>query len=361
MITYTHFKCNQCGSDLDYAIGMHSLKCVSCGAVDPIEASPLDMYLAHDYKAAISDVDYFDPKTVSHELSCENCGANFMLPVNVHAEECPYCDSNVVVPVELSRKLRPDGVIPFEIHQHQAETAFKAWIGGLWFAPTALKSKAIQAQSILGSYMPMWAFDAQVDSSYSGQRGDNYTTTVRVPTKVNGRTVMKNQTVVKIKWRSKSGHVHNSFDDVMTMGTETLPVKFQNFLSDWDLFKTQNYNEKYLSGFRSELYQIGLPEAFNLAKDVMQRTIRSTVRRDIGGDHQRIDHINSDYQQVGFKLLLTPMWISAFNYKKKTYRYVINGQNGKAHGERPWSVYKIIGTVLIVAAVVGLVFMFANQ
>ncbi len=360
MIAYTHFKCNQCGSDLDYAIGLHSLKCVSCGEVDPIEASPLDMYLAHDYKSAISDIDYFDPQNVNHELKCENCGANFMLPVNVHAEECPYCDLNVVVPVELSRKLEPDGVIPFEIHQHQAESAFDQWIGGLWFAPSALKRKAIQAQSILGSYMPMWAFDAQVYSSYSGQRGDNYTTTIHVPTKVNGRTVMKKQTVVKIRWRYKSGKVHNSFDDVMTMGTETLPVKFQNFLSDWDLFKTREYNNKYLSGFRSELYQIGLPEAFNLAKDVMHRTIRSTVRRDIGGDHQRIDHIDSVYQQVGFKLLLAPMWISAFNYKDKTYRYVINGQNGKAHGERPYSVFKIVGTVLAVATLVGLIYVFSH-
>lgn len=361
MIAYTHFKCNQCGSDLDYAIGMHSLRCVSCGEIDPIEASLLDSYLAHDYKAAISDIDYFEPSNVSHELNCENCGANFVLPANVHADECPYCDLNVVVPVDLSRKLKPDGVIPFEIQQHQAEAAFKKWITGLWFAPSSLKSKAIQAQAILGSYMPMWAFDAQVDSNYSGQRGDNYTTTVRVPTKVNGRTVMQNKTVVKIRWRSKSGRVHNSFDDVITLGTDTLPVKFQSFLSDWDLFKTQSYNEKYLSGFRSELYQIGLPDAFNSAKEVMYQTIRQTVRRDIGGDHQRINQINSEYQQVGFKLLLAPMWISAFNYNKKTFRYVINGQNGKAHGERPWSVFKIVGMVLVMAAIAGGVYLLTQQ
>ncbi|MCX7553550.1 hypothetical protein OS175_06635 [Marinicella sp. S1101] len=361
MISYTHFKCNQCGSDLDYAIGLHSLRCVSCGEVDPIEASPLDMYLAHDYKSAISQIDYFDPQNVNHELKCENCGAQFMLPTNVHAEECPYCDLNVVVPVALSRKLEPDGVIPFEIHQHQAETAFSQWLGGLWFAPSSLKRKAIQAQSILGSYMPMWAFDAQVYSTYSGQRGDNYTTTIRVPTKVNGRTVMKRQTVVKIRWRNRSGKVHNSFDDVMTMGTQSLPVKFQNFLSEWDLYKTQEYNNKYLSGFRSELYQIGLPEAFNMAKEVMHRTIRTTVRRDIGGDHQRIHHIDSIYQQVGFKLLLAPMWISAFSYKGKTYRYVINGQNGKAHGERPYSMFKIIGAVLAVALAAGLIYLLSNQ
>ncbi len=361
MTPYKHFKCNQCGSDLDYAIGLHSLKCVSCGQVDPIEAEPLDQYLAHDYKQAISELSFFDPQTVSHELKCENCGANFTMPQNVHSEECPYCDLNVVVPVDHERHLSPDGVIPFEIQQQQAEAAFKKWLHGLWFAPTALKRKAIQAQAIQGSYMPLWAFDAQVESDYTGQRGDNYYTTVRVPTRVNGKTVMQNKTVVKIRWRHKSGRVFNQFDDVVVMGSYTLPLKFQNFLSRWDLFKTKEYNEKYLSGFRSELYQISLPDGFKLAKEVMYRTIRQTVRRDIGGDHQRIHSIDSVYHAVGYKLLLAPMWISAFNYKKKSFRYVINGQNGKAYGERPWSIYKIVGAVLLLAMIVGSIYVFSQQ
>lgn len=348
MIAYTHFKCNQCGSDLDYAIGMNSLRCVSCGEVDPIESSLLDSYLAHDYKATISTVDFGSPELIRHELKCENCGASFMLPNNVHAEECPYCDLNVVVPVDLSRKLKPDGIIPFEIHQESAELAFKQWIAGLWFAPSALKRKAIQVHPIVGSYIPMWAFDAQVYSSYSGQRGDKYVTR------------RNDKTVVKIRWRRKSGNVYNSFDDVITMGTTTLPVKFQSFLSDWDLFKTQHYNEKYLSGFRSELYQIALPEAYLMAKEVMYRSIRNTVKRDIGGDYQRISHINSDYQEVGFKLLLAPMWISAFSFKQKTYRYVINGQNGKAHGERPWSVFKIIGAAVLIGLIVGAIYLYSQ-
>lgn len=361
MTPYKHFKCNQCGSDLDYAIGMHSLKCVSCGQVDPIEASPLDIYLAHDYKQTVNQLSYLAPKEIRHELKCDNCGANFMLPSNVHSEECPYCDLNVVVPVGQDRHLVPDGVLPFEIHQHEAEAAFKKWLGGLWFAPSALKNKAMQAEPIIGSYMPFWAFDAQVDSDYSGERGDNYTTTVRVPTKVNGKTVMQTRTVVKIRWRHRSGRVFNQFDDVVVLGCYTLPVKFQNFLSQWNMHQTQTYNEKYLSGFRSELYQVNLPDGFKNAKKVMDRQIRQTVRRDIGGDHQRVHRIDSTYHAVGFKLLLAPMWISAFNYNKKTYRYVINGQNGKAHGERPWSIFKIIGAVLLLVAVIGSIIVVSNK
>ena len=356
MTSYQHFKCNHCGSDLDYAIGLHSLKCISCGHVDPIEASMLDHYLAHDYKAAISQLSYFDPADIQHELKCNNCGAEFMMADNVHADECPYCDLNVVVPVEHERHLAPDGVLPFEIAQTAAESSFKKWLHGLWFAPSALKRKAIQAKPILGAYLPMWAFDAKVESDYEGQRGDNYTTYVNVTTRVNGRTETRRKAVTKIRWRHRSGRVFNHFDDVVVLGSFSLPLKFQRFLSNWDMGQTREYNEKYLSGFRSEVYQVSLPEGFKRAKDVMYETIRATVRRDIGGDHQRIHHIDSTYHEVGFKLILAPMWISAFNYKNKSYRYVINGQNGKAHGERPWSVYKIIGAVLLLASIGGLIY-----
>ncbi|MFC3193513.1 hypothetical protein ACFODZ_04550 [Marinicella sediminis] len=361
MTPYRHFKCNHCGSDLDYAIGLHSLKCISCGHVDPIEASALDRYLVHDYKAAISQINYFDPSDIQHELKCENCGADFVLADNVHADECPYCDLNVVVPVQHERQLSPDGLLPFEVVQSAAEASFKKWINGLWFAPTALKRKAIQAKPILGAYLPIWAFDAQVDSEYEGQRGDNYTTYRNVRVKVNGKTVSRRQAVTKIRWRHRSGRVFNQFDDVLVLGSFTLPLKFQRFLSVWDLTQTREYNEKYLSGFRSELYQVSLPEGFKRAKDVMYQTIRATVKRDIGGDHQRIHHIDSTYHEVGFKLILAPMWISAFNFKNKSFRYVINGQNGKAHGERPWSIYKIIGSVMMLAMIAALIYVLTQQ
>jgi hypothetical protein len=151
------------------------------------------------------------------------------------------------------------------------------------------------------------------------------------------------------------------FTTALMTSSPWAPVPYRSSFNGWDMGQTQNYNEKFLSGFRSELYQIGLPEGFQMAKEVMQFTIRATIRRDIGGDHQRISHVDSEYRQVGYKLLLAPMWISAFNFKQKTYRYVINGQNGRAHGERPYSWIKITAFVLTVLAVIGAGYVIFNQ
>ena len=47
--------------------------------------------------------------------------------------------------------------------------------------------------------------------------------------------------------------------------------------------------------------------------------------------------------------MLLPVWVAAFQFVGKPYRFVVNGRTGEVHGERPWSFWKIAG-----AAVLGL-------
>lgn len=58
------------------------------------------------------------------------------------------------------------------------------------------------------------------------------------------------------------------------------------------------------------------------------------------------------HAQVRFKHLLLPMWISSFRYKEKVYRFIVNARTGEVAGERPWSVIKIVFTVLVVIGVI---------
>lgn len=342
-----HFSCENCGFDLDYAIGKNQLKCSSCGHIKPINAQPFNTFDAHPYEQTVLDLIKPEPDNIHHHVQCHNCGAGFDLPENVHADECPYCDSNVVVPVGLQRQLVPDAIIPFKITRSYAENEFRRWLGNLWFAPSSLKRLAIKEHPLMGTYIPYWLFDADANSSYIGQRGDNYITYRMVPTNVNGKTVMRRQQVVEIRWRPVSGRVYDQFDNVEVMASEKLPEGLVRKLGHWNLSESRRYDNKYLSGFRSELYQMGLPRGNVLAKHVMHYHIRETIRRDIGGDHQRITQVNTHFSKVGYKLMLMPLWLSAFRYKKKSYQFAVNGQSGKVYGQRPWSIIKIISAVII--------------
>jgi len=290
-----------------------------------------------------------EPNNTKFHVRCDTCGAGFDFPKNTHADECPYCGSNIIVPVNLQRQLSPDAVLPFDIKEEHANSSFKKWIGGLWFAPNLLKKMAMRKHPIQGTFIPYWGFDADTFSSYSGQRGTNYTTTKYVI--VNGKT--QTRVVTKIRWRSVSGNVNQEFDNVLVPASETIPQKLTGSMTQWNLSKSQEYSPKFLSGYKSELYQVGLPRGFKKGKRIMEQIIRTLIRRDIGGDHQRITSVSTRYDRVGFKLMLMPLWISAFVYNKKTYRFIINGQTGEVKGERPYSWIKITLFVLFIVSLIA--------
>ena len=111
-----------------------------------------------------------------------------------------------------------------------------------------------------------------------------------------------------------------------------------------------SYKDEYLSGFRAESYHVDLAEGFDQARQIMDAGIRTLVRRDIGGDEQRISSVRTQHDNVTFKHVLLPIWISAYRYKNKTYRFLINARTGEVQGERPWSWAKI---VLLVAGLLA--------
>ena len=114
------------------------------------------------------------------------------------------------------------------------------------------------------------------------------------------------------------------------------------------------YSDEYLSGFRAESYQVELEQGFGQARELMVPTIEETIEEDIGGDHQRIHGMRSRYDNITFKHILLPVWISAYRYQNKAFRFLVNARTGEVQGERPWSWFKIALAALAgVAAVVA--------
>jgi len=242
--------------------------------------------------------------------------------------------------------IKPSYVLPFNIDQKNAFVQFKGWIKKLWFAPNDLKHYADNADKLNGMYIPYWTYDSNTSSSYTGQRGDNYTTTESYTAFENGKSVTRTRTVTKIRWSYASGHVNNQFDDVLVLASNSLPENYTAALEPWDLHNLASYSDKFLSGFRTESYQVDVKTGFEKSKVIMDNGIRQSVCRDIGGDHQRISSLDTTYNDIKFKHILLPIWLSAYKYKEKVYRFMINGRTGEVQGERPYSTIKIVLTVL---------------
>ena len=115
------------------------------------------------------------------------------------------------------------------------------------------------------------------------------------------------------------------------------------------------YADDYLAGFRAEAYQVGLEEGFGVARQKMQPAIEHAICEDIGGDEQRISDMRTRYDAITFKHILLPVWLSAYRYSEKTYRFMVNARTGQVIGERPYSAIKITLFVLMCLAILGVI------
>src|SRR5699024_6587679 len=139
----------------------------------------------------------------------------------------------------------------------------------------------------------------------------------------NGRMQRVPQTVVKTRWRPASGRVARDFDDVLVLASTSLPRRFTDGLTPWDLSHLTPYRPEYLAGFAAEGYTVPLETGHEVARAQMAEVIAMDIRRDIGGDHQRIDAMETQHASETFKHVLLPVWSAAYRYGGKSYRFVV--------------------------------------
>ncbi len=357
-----HWPCAQCGADLRYAPGQTELKCNFCGHQQQIATTS-----AKSKARALGELDLARgladdlPSAASEEVrstSCPGCGAVVEFQGATHATECPFCATPVVVDTGSHRHIKPQALVPFTLTEAESRVALVRWLGGLWFAPSSLLEYTRKGRAMAGIYVPFWTFDADTASRYTGQRGEHYYETRTVTVTVNGKSEQREERVQKTRWYPASGNVARQFDDVMVMASTSLPERLGNDLTPWDLTALEPYNADYLAGFQAEGYTVLLAQGHGKARGVMAEVISDDVRRDIGGDEQRIDNVNTRFDDETFKHILLPVWMAAYKYGGKSYRFLVNGQTGEVQGERPYSWWKIgFAIVLVMAIVVGAIYL----
>ncbi len=351
------YPCQQCGADLRFAPGQTQLVCDHCGHEQKIAATParrktralgeipLAMGLADDLPAdAVEDV---------RTSSCPNCGAVIEFQGANHATDCPFCATPVVVDTGSHRHIKPQAVVPFALTEDEAREALTKWLGSLWFAPSSLLEYTRKGRAMAGIYVPFWTFDADTNSRYSGQRGEYYYETRTVTVNVNGKSEQRQEQVRHTRWYPTSGQVSRFFDDMLVMASNSLPRRLGEDLTPWDLGRMEVYSPDFLAGFQAEGYTVALADGHGLARARMDQIIDSDVRRDIGGDEQRVDSIKSRFEGESFKHILLPIWTAAYKYSGKSYQFLVNGQTGEVQGQRPYSWWKIGFAVLAVAVLVA--------
>jgi len=366
------YPCSSCGAELEFQPGTTELACPYCRGRTVIPEQPTEQIREIDFQATLAELEGKQETVDRLVLSCDSCHATVEMAPNVTAQSCPFCGSRVVATGTSQKLIKPKAVAPFVIDDRKARELFSRWLSRLWFAPSKLKRfaqidtsavglKSENGSQLSGLYLPYWTYDALSVTPYTGQRGDDYQTTETYTAYENGKPVTRTRVVTKTRWTSVSGTVRDRHDDVLVAASVSLPADKLDDIGPWDLTGLKPYDDAFLSGFRAESYAVDLKAGFGAAQETMVEHISATIRADIGGDHQRITSMSPRYSNITFKHILLPVWVSAYRYRGKVYRFLVNGQTGDVSGERPWSAWKISFAVLLGLVLIGVIILLSQR
>jgi hypothetical protein len=355
------FKCDGCGAEMKFDATLGKLKCDFCGAAKEVPAGE-GAVVEHDLFEGLAAAPRGLGAAATRTSKCQECGANVAFPDGTTATRCTFCgSSNVLEQSENARALRPESLLPFAVDKKRANQSFASWMGKLWFRPGDLKQLA-KVQELAGVYVPFWTFDAHVDSRWNADAGYHYYVSEEYTATENGQTVTRTRQVQRTRWEPAWGQRADDYDDVLVCASRGLPKELAQKNVHFDTHQLVPYSPGFLAGWRAEEYAVELDEGFGQAQAIMEAEQRKRCSRDVPGDTQRNLQVANTFSAVTFKHVLLPVWIAAYRYQSKVYRFLVNGQTGEVVGKAPWSWIKITLFVLVLAALLtALVVLFGNR
>lgn len=331
-------KCPSCGGNMSFDPEKQVLSCPFCGqSIDFQKDSDVK---ERDIQAAFDLAEKWEDTSV---VSCENCGAKFVISSTDVALECPYCGTSHIRKSSDLAGVKPNALFPFLISANQAEANSKKWAKRRIFAPRRFK-KSIEARNIHGVYEPCFTFDSNTFSDYDGRLGKRRTRTVRTK---NGT-----RTETYIEWRHVSGTLSHFFNDIAISAGEDIDQKVYKKIAPFDDSSIKVYSKEFLAGYSAKHYSKDLKTAWAESKEVMDKALRDIILSMHGCDVIGYLNVRTIHNDATFKYVLLPIYLLNYRYKKKDYKVAINGNTGKVSGKTPISFWRVLVAVLFGLGVV---------
>lgn len=347
--------CSSCGGVMHFNPENGKLKCPYCDSEKDILVEAKEV-VEHSLSKALDEGASSWTDEDIQCYNCSGCGAQIIFDAHTQAQFCNYCGSSHITLKKAEHTIAPHYLVPFAVDEKKALGLFKEWISGKWFAPNDLKT-AYKNNKLLGTYVPHWTYDAETFSYYTAQRGDYYYETKTRTVDGKTETYQERHT----RWTSVRGNYNRFFDDVLVRASKKVDQKLIDQVQPFEMSNLIAYTPQYLSGFYAERYSLTLEEGWEIAESKMARTLEHEIERRIGGDEVHALRVETTYDDMTFKHLLLPIWLSSYQYQDKIYHFMVNGQSGKTVGQYPKSAIKITILVMFCVLMAMLIYYTVSQ
>lgn len=308
-------KCTVCGGLIDE----EDLFCANCGTEAP-----------HREKSAEAD----EATVATHAFTCEGCGASMSYDASARTLRCPFCGSEKLEKQPAARQLAPDRVVPFSTTRDEAEESMRAWLAkGFWRPGDLATSAAIDEMTPV--YVPYWVFEASTHTYWTSDT---------------------NQTPpgARASWCPMAGEHYGEYSGVLVGASGALTPAETHSICPFHLSDAVKPEELDLENATIEQFRVQRKYARPLARQGLeQREAAAIAAEQVPGKSRNL-HVNLRIENMSSEPMLLPIWVMAYRYNDRVFRFLVNGQTGKATGKAPQSWRKIGAAIGAAALAAGL-------
>jgi hypothetical protein len=190
-------------------------------------------------------------------------------------------------------------------------------------------------------YVPYWVFQANTHTFWTAD-------TNQTPPGTRGN------------WFPMAGEHEGEYSALLIGASGALAPRETNALCPFDLGQGVPPEKVDLENVTVEEFSLSRKYARPLACGGLDALETQACAEAYVPGRSRNVHVNLHVTEMTSEPVLLPVWIMAYRFRDRVFRFLVNGQTGKATGEAPISYAKIIGVVLIAVLVVALIFLLAG-
>jgi hypothetical protein len=312
-------KCTVCGSWTDE----EDLFCANCGTEAPNTST---IAKASDTSSLVTD-----------NFKCRGCGASMSYDASAQALRCPFCGSLDMASQPDHKTLTPQCVIPFRLKCEEAVAAMRDWLGRGFWRPGGLAEQACIVK-MTPVYVPYWVFQADTHTYWTAD-------TDRTPPTARGN------------WYPLSGEHHGKYSGLLIGASGALTPAETHAICPYDFGEGVAPEKVDLKNSIVEEFSRQKKYARPLATESLENLETQACSAEYVPGTARNVHVNVEITEMAGEPVLVPVWIMAYRFRDRLFRFLVNGQTGRATGQAPISMAKIFVAVAIALIIIAVFFL----
>ncbi|HVX16222.1 MAG TPA: hypothetical protein VHC22_33860 [Pirellulales bacterium] len=279
-----------------------------------------------------------DPsREFTYNFRCAGCGASMSYDASAGRLRCPFCGSEDLSKQADAKTIAPKMVVPFVVPRDAAVAQMRTWLGQGFWRPGDLRQQALVV-TMTPVYVPYWVFQATTHTYWTAD-------TSQTPAGALGN------------WYPLFGEHQGRHEGLLVAASGALAPAETAAISPFDLSQGVDPGGVDLENITVEQFAVGRKYARPLARAGLEQSDSADCQQYVPGRCRHLK-VNVKLEGLSSEPVLLPVWIMAYRYRDRVFRFLLNGQTGAATGQAPVSYTKIavaVGVALAIAAVAMLI------